>query len=57
MLIEGLPDQGLRRAAEELSADLVVVGTHGRTGLRWFFLGSVAQHVVRLARSESGRVA
>ena len=53
VLVEGLPDQGLCRAAEELAADLVVVGTHGRTGLRWFFLGSVAQHVVRLARTDA----
>lgn len=52
VLVEGLPDQGLCGAAEELGADLVVVGTHGLTGLRWFFLGSVAQHIVRLARSD-----
>jgi nucleotide-binding universal stress UspA family protein len=44
---EGFPDDALCAAATELGADLVVVGTHGRTGLRWFFLGSVAQRVVR----------
>jgi nucleotide-binding universal stress UspA family protein len=27
--------------------DLIVMGTHGRTGLKHFFLGSVAEHVVR----------
>jgi nucleotide-binding universal stress UspA family protein len=47
LMSEGLPDGALHRAAEELAADLIVVGTHGRTGLRWFMLGSVAEHVVR----------
>jgi nucleotide-binding universal stress UspA family protein len=32
--------------AEEWSADLVVVGSHGYTGLKRFLLGSVAQSVV-----------
>jgi nucleotide-binding universal stress UspA family protein len=36
-------------AAKELSADLLVVGTHGRTGLKHLLLGSVAEHVVRHA--------
>jgi nucleotide-binding universal stress UspA family protein len=46
-LIEGFPDTALCEAARQTGADLVVVGTHGRTGLRWFFLGSVAGSVVR----------
>lgn len=52
VLAEGFPDAALTSAAGELGADLVVVGTHGLTGLRWFFLGSVAQQVVRLARTD-----
>lgn len=36
-------------AATELPAQLVVVGTHGRTGLRRLVLGSVAEAVVRTA--------
>ncbi|MBK7643671.1 MAG: universal stress protein [Planctomycetes bacterium] len=36
-------------AAEQLSAELVVVGTHGRTGLTRMLLGSVAESVVRHA--------
>jgi nucleotide-binding universal stress UspA family protein len=37
------------RAAAELDADLIVVGTHGRTGVRRLLLGSVAASVVRHA--------
>jgi nucleotide-binding universal stress UspA family protein len=36
-------------AASELPAQLVVVGTHGRTGLSRIALGSVAEAVVRAA--------
>lgn len=41
-------DQILRRA-EEWQAQLIAVGTHGRTGLRRMLLGSVADQVVRAA--------
>ncbi|HEY8368053.1 MAG TPA: universal stress protein [Thermodesulfobacteriota bacterium] len=37
------------RAATEAKADLIVMGTHGRTGLRRALLGSVAERVVRTA--------
>lgn len=36
-------------AANELGADVVVVGTHGRTGLSHLLLGSVAERLVREA--------
>ncbi len=35
--------------ATKVSADLVIVGSHGRTGLRRILLGSVAERVVRLS--------
>jgi universal stress protein A len=35
--------------ATAIRADLVVMGTHGRTGLAHFIIGSVAERVVRLA--------
>jgi nucleotide-binding universal stress UspA family protein len=37
------------RAAETLGVDLIVMGTHGRRGIRRFLLGSVAETVVRSA--------
>lgn len=46
----GLPWQGILEATEELGADLVVMGTHGRHGLSRLTLGSVAEKVVRLAK-------
>jgi universal stress protein A len=39
----------IAQTAKEESADLVVVGTHGRAGLDRLILGSVAERVVRLA--------
>jgi nucleotide-binding universal stress UspA family protein len=50
VLVDDNPSDGLARIADELGADLLVVGTHGRTGLRRFLLGSVAERTVRLAR-------
>ena len=35
--------------AKDMGADLIVMGTHGRTGLAHFIIGSVAERVVRLA--------
>ena len=43
------PTQAIVQLASDLEADLVVVGTHGRTGLARFLLGSVAEGVVRRA--------
>ena len=40
----------IAQLAADVDADLVVVGTHGRRGLRRMFLGSVAEAVVRLAQ-------
>ncbi|MFP3504855.1 universal stress protein [Burkholderia sp. SIMBA_062] len=39
----------LARAAAECDADLIVMGTHGRRGLRRALLGSVAESLVRIA--------
>lgn len=51
MIFDGIPDRGIAKAAAELGADLIVTGTHGRTGLKRFFLGSVAERVVRFSQA------
>ena len=45
----GHPAETIVRVARERGADLIVMGTHGRTGLQHVLLGSVTEHVVRLA--------
>jgi universal stress protein A len=45
----GHPAEAIVRVAQERKADLIVMGTHGRTGLQHVLLGSVAEKVVRLA--------
>jgi len=46
----GTPADALVEAAQSHGADLIVVGTHGRTGLERVIIGSVAERVVRAAR-------
>jgi nucleotide-binding universal stress UspA family protein len=48
-LKEGDPAAEILRAAREALADLIVMGTHGRTGLVRLLMGSVAEQVVRKA--------
>jgi nucleotide-binding universal stress UspA family protein len=45
----GEPDSVILAVAREISAELIVMGTHGRTGLRRLLMGSVAEKVVRKA--------
>jgi nucleotide-binding universal stress UspA family protein len=45
----GHPADAIVRVAEKRNADLIVMGTHGRTGMQHVLLGSVAEKVVRLA--------
>ncbi len=49
LLLEGVPHEQIVRAAKSRKAGLIVIGTHGRTGLVRFVLGSVAGRVVALA--------
>jgi len=46
----GDPGHEIAAYAEEIDAGLIVVSSHGRTGLRHLLLGSVADRVVRLAK-------
>ena len=45
-VVRGDPREAIVDAARTMAADLVVVGSHGRTGLGKLLLGSVASHVV-----------
>jgi nucleotide-binding universal stress UspA family protein len=45
----GDPADKLVAAAAELDADIIILGTHARSGLKRIFLGSVAEKVVRHA--------
>jgi nucleotide-binding universal stress UspA family protein len=49
LLLEGVAAEEIARAARGRRASLVVMGTHGRTGLARLFLGSVAERVVGTA--------
>jgi len=46
-VLDGSPATAIVACAEELGAALVVVGTHGRTGLTRLALGSVAERIIR----------
>jgi len=49
VLGDGLAYQAIVDAAKKLKVDLIVMATHGRTGLSHLFMGSVAEKVVRTA--------
>jgi universal stress protein A len=48
-LTEGIPFPQIVRAAKRLRCDLIVLATHGRTGLAHAIMGSVAENVIRHA--------
>ena len=48
-LVEGRPADVILKVANEESVDMIVMGTHGRSGLPRMILGSVAEEVVRKA--------
>jgi nucleotide-binding universal stress UspA family protein len=47
VLLEGDPAAEIVRYAEESAVDLIVMGTHGRSGLERLLMGSVAEKVMR----------
>lgn len=62
LVSEGRPDEVVIATATERQADLIVVGSHGRTGLTRLILGSISERImgqaqcpVLIARSELGR--
>ena len=49
VVMPGVPFQEILDTAKKRQVDLIIMGTHGRTGLSHVLLGSVAEKVVRLA--------
>lgn len=49
IVVVGVPVKDILSAAKEKGVDLIVMGTHGRTGLPHMIIGSVAENVVRKA--------
>ena len=46
----GVPVDEINRAVDDHRIDLIVMGTHGRTGIRHLMAGSVAERVVRSSK-------
>lgn len=49
LIREGSPAKVIADVARELASDLLVISTHGYTGLKHVLMGSIAEHVVRYA--------
>lgn len=49
MIPTGRPEEGIVKAAAFKGASLIIVGSHGRTGLKRLLMGSVAERVIGLA--------
>ena len=47
LILKGDPSDELLRYSKEIGADILVIGSIGRTGISKFLLGSVAEKVVR----------
>ena len=50
LAVEGIASEAIVAEAETRDMDLIVMGTHGRTGFRHLLLGSVAERVLRTAQ-------
>jgi Universal stress protein family len=49
LMVEGHPASAILGEAKQNQCDLIVIGTHGRTGLNRLLMGSVAEEVIRRA--------
>jgi nucleotide-binding universal stress UspA family protein len=49
LALHGVPFQAILDVARDERVDMIIMGTHGRTGFKHVLLGSVAEKVVRLA--------
>jgi nucleotide-binding universal stress UspA family protein len=50
LLVEGQAAREVTKAAKKVHADLLVIGTHGRTGFAKLLLGSIASQIVATSR-------
>ncbi len=50
LVVHGSPAAQILEAAEDIDADLIVMGSHGKGQLRHVFLGTVAERVLRKSR-------
>jgi nucleotide-binding universal stress UspA family protein len=50
MIPMGRPEEGIVKAAEFKQVNLIIVGSHGRTGLKRLLMGSVAERVIGHAK-------
>ena len=50
ILIVGNPAHDMAKIVEKTGADLVVIGTHGKTGLTKFLMGSVAENTLKTVK-------
>ena len=44
--MNGMPDESIQQIADSRNADLIVMGTLGRTGIPGFFIGNTAERVL-----------
>jgi nucleotide-binding universal stress UspA family protein len=44
---DGIPAEMILKIAKKWKADIIVLGTHGRSGIERLLMGSVAEHVIR----------
>lgn len=49
ILLDGNPYLEIVKKSRQAAVDLIIMGTHGRTGIKHLLMGSVAERVVRLA--------
>src|SRR3990170_7495275 len=47
LVVKGIPFVEIIKAAKDNQADLIVMGTHGKTGLDYILIGSVAERVIQ----------
>ncbi len=50
VLIVGNPTRDMKKIAEKVGAEIIVIGTHGKTGLEKLIMGSVAESTLKTVK-------